>query len=488
MIYEDYESIMVRSSPTESFSAEYAVSPTNPSNENITEMGTNPSMDPSPDPGIQFEPFPLDCFPDCVKEFVEAVSASLGCDPAMVAGPALGALAGAIGGTRSLELNESWVEPTAIWLAVIADSGSMKTPAISQILVPFKDFQEIRHHEFLNSLEEFETVKEGPATKPKARQVLLGDVTIQKLVEVLGDNPRGVLCAVDELAGWFSNHTRYSNGGTDLPLWLPAHSGDSILVDRKQGKTIFVRRAVVSLVGGIQPGILKRYLTKDITDSGASARFLFIMPPKKLKVWNDAGVPKAIRASWASLINGLLSLEMVPSFDGLVVPAVIPLDQDALAEWKVFYQDHSKRQHEAEGAWASVLAKLEAQAARFALVLGVADRMAKDQKDLAHLESKWIKAGIRIANWFLRERKRIEAVLTPTNPSLIHLAGRLTDILQKAGPDGLAKSEIHKELGRNSSADEINCALSILKCQGDISLVKVPTNGRPSEVWTWIGG
>ena len=49
--------------------------------------------------------------------------------------------------------------------------------------------------------------------KPVFRRVILADTTIEKLAEVLEDNPKGLMVARDELAGWFGSMSRLQGQG-----------------------------------------------------------------------------------------------------------------------------------------------------------------------------------------------------------------------------------------------------------------------------------
>ena len=101
-----------------------------------------------------------------------------------------------------------------------------------------------------------------PPLEPVLRRVVCSDVTIEKLADVLADNPRGVLVARDELAGWLGSYTRYKGkgGGTDLPHWLEMFRAGTLVIDRKtaERRTVYVARAAASITGGIQPGVLAR--------------------------------------------------------------------------------------------------------------------------------------------------------------------------------------------------------------------------------------
>src|SRR5262249_21319955 len=75
------------------------------------------------------KPFPFELLPITVREYCEEAAAALGCDPAFVALPVIAELGGAIGFTRVLQLKKTWREPCIFWTAVVAESGTLKSPA-----------------------------------------------------------------------------------------------------------------------------------------------------------------------------------------------------------------------------------------------------------------------------------------------------------------------------------------------------------------------
>jgi len=233
---------------------------------------------------LPWRPFPVDALPDPISSLVRAGAKALGCAPSYIAMAILAGLASAIGATRRIELKDSWKEPAVLWVAVVGESGTLKSPAVSLALRPLKRLQAHSLAELPLLQEQFERDKamyeadyavwkrkgraggEPPPEKPKepvVRRYLVDDITIEALVERLQAAPRGLLCACDELAAWLESFDQYRAGhGGDVARWLSVHRADSLLVDRKSGaiKTIFISRAAVSVCGGIQPGTLRRAL------------------------------------------------------------------------------------------------------------------------------------------------------------------------------------------------------------------------------------
>ena len=74
-------------------------------------------------------PFPVGSLPAPVAEYVRQAALALGCDPSFVAPHVLAVAASAIGNTRTIRLKGGWEEPCIVWSAVVADSGTLKSPA-----------------------------------------------------------------------------------------------------------------------------------------------------------------------------------------------------------------------------------------------------------------------------------------------------------------------------------------------------------------------
>jgi hypothetical protein len=89
-------------------------------------------------------------------------------------------------------------------------------------------------------------------------RVVADDTTIEALAGILESNPRGVLVARDELAGWVRAMDQYKGGkGADRQIWLSLWSNAPISVDRKGSpEPVIVESPWVSVTGSIQPEIL----------------------------------------------------------------------------------------------------------------------------------------------------------------------------------------------------------------------------------------
>jgi hypothetical protein len=376
----------------------------------------------------EYVPFPVECLPEPIASLVQQGAVAMGCDHSYVALPALAVAASAIGNTRTIQLKRGWQEPSVIWCATVGDSGTMKSPALTKAvgplysrqranLVKYRDDMVVYNQKAAQHRASMRSAGNGasePARAPEAPildKVVCSDVTVEKLAEILEDNPRGILVARDELAGWFGSFTKYkSNGGTDLPQWLEMFRAGHIVVDRKGGdrKNVYVHSAAVSICGTIQPGTLARALTPEFLEAGLGARVLMAMPPKTLKRWSEVEIHPDVEAAYCQTIERLLSLDFHRDLEAKPRPYVLQLTSEAKEVFTGFYDELAQRQLGAGKYMGAVLSKLEGYAARLALlhhVVGLAERGEDDRITVGHSS---MEAGIALAKWFAAEAERIE--------------------------------------------------------------------------------
>jgi hypothetical protein len=386
---------------------------------------------PKPAP-MPYRPFPTEALPPVLRAFVEQGAAALGCDASFLALPALSVVAALIGNSHTIRLKRGWCEPAVIWTAIIGDSGTLKSPAVSAVVAPlhrmqrqllklFKDGsaqhrkeQELYDERKRKAKQDKKPFHEEPPEEPPLPRVVTGDITIERLAELLQDNPKGVLTCRDELGGWLGSFTRYKGkeGGSDLPNWLEMHRAGTIQVDRKTGerRTLFISHAAVSITGGIQPGALARALTTEHMDVGLGARILMAMPPKQPKRWTDVEIDLDVQGAYDKLLEGLRDLQMVKGRDGEREPFPLRMTPEAKAAWVKYYQEWAQEQLNVNGELAAAYSKIEGYAARLALLHHVVSRVGT-MTDCEPIEAVSIEAGITLAKWFAYEARRIYSVL-----------------------------------------------------------------------------
>jgi len=346
-----------------------------------------------PPPLPVWQPFPTDVFPAPARRLIEAAARSVRVDPAMVAVPCLVSMAAAIGGARVVRIKEGWSEPSIIWAAVVARSGEQKSPPLEIATEPLAE------------------AEQRLAAKDPDQRVVARDITIESLSSKLKDSPRGLVLVRDELAGWFDGFRRYRSHGSDAPAWIECFHGRRLVVDRVQRGTVRIRRAVVSVVGTIQPGIFRNYAGPALVESGLIPRLLLVMPPRRPRRWSDAELPQSVTAGWAELIGRLFDLPMPVDDFGDPAPAVSDLAPEARELFREWVNGLGAEVDRADDTLAAMLSKLEGYVARLALVLHLARWAACEQVDAARIDHESMSRAVRLGWWFRNELERVAGLL-----------------------------------------------------------------------------
>jgi len=399
--------------------------------------------------------FPLEALPQPIAGFVDSAARAIGCDPSFVALPLLAGLASAVGNTRRIQLKMGWTEPSIVWAANVADSGTLKSPALELALRPIRKRQHSAMRVYTEEMKRFQDEllhweknmaawkrsqdgDDPPAkpVEPKADRCWCDDTTMEALAVLLLQNWRGLLLVRDELSGWLRSFDRYSQGkGADAAKWLEMFGGRSMMVDRKSSlsKTIYVPRAAVSVVGSIQPEILRRALGVEHRENGLAARLLLACPPRQPKCWTEADITPDMENRIEAVFDKLYSLEPMIDEEGEAQPVIVPLSVDGKAAWVDFYNEHAQEQAELTGDLAAAWSKLECYAARLALVIHFV-RCAAGDSSLAtgsQIDATSVKAGVQLSQWFGNEARRVYAILGESDEQRDQR--RLIELIQRKG-------------------------------------------------------
>jgi len=302
--------------------------------------------------------FPISALPKPVARLVEESAVAIGCPPDAIGLSALIALGSAIGNSRVIQPKRGWTESAAIYGAIIADSGEKKTAAIAAMTDVVQNLENSLNREHDKSLEKFareereyeverkEAAKQGlpappPPRRPTAERVHINDTTLEALIPILKENPRGVMLERDELVGWVKAMDQYKAGGkgAERQYWLSAWSNRPVSVDRKgQSGPTSVLRPFVSVIGSIQPSVLPELAEK--REDGMLERFLFAYPETLNAMWSEDQVSDAAKAAYQDLYERLRNLGMEADELGDPIEKPVTFSTEAKELYVATYNDH----------------------------------------------------------------------------------------------------------------------------------------------------
>ena len=247
---------------------------------------------------------PFGVLPDVLEAFAFDKAERLGVDPSMIALPALAVCAASLDDRYQIQPqvhDHEWKESARLWLAVVEEAGGKKTPAINSAIAPLNRIEarwaeqdELTREERERGRKIYEAklkrhvaamakgnVDTPPQEPPEhfARRRVVSDATVEVLSEILRGNPSGVLAHHDELAGWIGSFDAYKGSGKsvgrDRASWLELYNGGQKAVDRVSRGRVLVPNWSASIVGGIQPGPIKK-LVGNLSDDGLLQRFIVV--------------------------------------------------------------------------------------------------------------------------------------------------------------------------------------------------------------------
>lgn len=425
-------------------------------------------------------PFPVTALPAAVGEYVQEVATAIGCDPSFVALPTLCCLARAIGNSRVIRLKQTWTEPAILWAAIVGKSGTHKSPALKMATAALEQKQADAVDEYRQAMSEFaelkaeydrqyahwkrskvSTCRPVEPIEPQCRRYIVSDITIEALAERLDGQFDGVLVVRDELAGWLNGIGEYKAGkSSDNGHWLASWSGAPMTFDRKTAakKMIRVPRAAVSIVGGIQPGILRSAIGREHLQDGLCARLLMAMPVQRPVRWTETILRPATETIISEVYDHLLALEPAADAEGRPQPFPIDLTQEARRVWINYFNAHREQQAELDDDLAAAWSKLEAYTARFALIFQLCSWAAGEAKDDA-VDEQSLKSAITVSDWFGNEARRVYAVMAE---DVVEQEEReLLDLIGRHGGE-ISTRDLSRSSRRYGRSEDAEAALEVL--------------------------
>ena len=277
--------------------------------------------------------------PEPIRAWVEDEAHRLNCPIEAMATSVIFTLGGLIGTACVIQPKRNdtdWVVTSNIWSGVVGRPGIiLKTPMFKKVMRPIyalEDRAEDEHkHALKNHDAEIEVYKgqremlgktlrtpdckdinrakeqyaaliEPP--KPPQKRYILNDTTVPKATELLQENPRGLIQFRDELTGWLASLDR-EDRREDRAFYLETHDGEGRKnEDRIERGTKRLRSLCLTVIGGIQPAKLERYLFESIRgfdNDGLFQRFSGMVypdePPTQIidKSPNEAARNRAIK-------------------------------------------------------------------------------------------------------------------------------------------------------------------------------------------------
>jgi hypothetical protein len=290
--------------------------------------GTLPPVDP-------FDPRAL---PPQISAYVMDVAEQMSCPPEFPAIGAMVCLASAIGSRVFCrpEPQQPWTVPAGAWGMVVGPPGQLKSPPIAEMLRPLQMMEKDLLNQFRSAKEQYDIdlkvyehklnkdIKKGinnsgipKPIAPEMTRYLVNDTTYEMLIQIAHANPAGFLVSRDELSGWFHS-LKKENQKEARGVYLTGWSGtQGYATDRIGRGHVRAERLNISLLGTIQPNVLRRIVYDAVTggvgDDGLVQRFQFAVYPDPVAKFKKAERPSdnSAQTNYANLIKELINIDPV---------------------------------------------------------------------------------------------------------------------------------------------------------------------------------
>ena len=297
--------------------------------------------DPQPLPSLlpPVQAFDLDLLPEAFRGWVQDIAHRLQQPPDFAAAGAIVALSGLIGARVVIKpkRRDDWQVVPNLWGLLVGRPGTMKSPTLSQVMKPLDrleiaqrkaweaareawerdcrvaELQEaaneklaakIANEDAARARELLEPMERPP--EPKRRRFITNDATMEKLGELMRENPWGMLAYRDELHGLIAGMERAGQEGART-FYLQAHDGNQgYTFDRIGRGEVHIPRVCLAMLGTIQPAKLHAYVRGATSggagDDGLLQRFgvsVWPDPPEKFEIIDEHPNSEAMKAAWA---------------------------------------------------------------------------------------------------------------------------------------------------------------------------------------------
>jgi hypothetical protein len=253
-------------------------------------------------------PFTENALPPCLEDMAKASAASTQTPLSMNYAAVLAAAAITVQGKFKVQITNDYSEPLNLYIAAVAPPAERKSAVLRNATQALQLYEaqrnEVLQPEVLRSAAELdvlmrrqEDIKKKAAKsgdtgdlerisqeiaefkQTKFERFICDDATPEALTSLMADN-NGCIGLVSAEGGVFSNMKgRYrENGVSDIDVYLKAHSGDTIRIDRKSRPAEYINAPCLTMILMIQPVLIEGLMENDeFKGRGLTARFLYVV-------------------------------------------------------------------------------------------------------------------------------------------------------------------------------------------------------------------
>lgn len=286
--------------------------------------------------------FPLEMYPDWLRDFCEAITETMQTPPDLAGMLALSIVSTACARLFVVEARPGWLEPINVYTVTSLPPGSRKSPVFRAMTAPLVAFEQDLLTQAQDAImratnerdilqQQLEGAKREAAKRsddmarervdeltdqlkeldmPSVPKLIVDDITPEALSTALAEQAGRIaaLSSEGDLFGIMAG--RYSSGTPNLGVFLKAHAGDPIRVDRRSRSEV-VHNPALTVGITTQPDVLRSFSANAaFRGQGLLARFFYALPKSTVGTRQIVTPPiqEEVRSTYHSALRRLLLL------------------------------------------------------------------------------------------------------------------------------------------------------------------------------------
>lgn len=366
--------------------------------------------------------FPVHLFPDEISDLIVECGEKVPISKDFIGGAIISVLGYLCHGFQ-VEYKNGAFQTSNIWMALIGESGSGKSPAIDYAIEPLEQYDKQNYQKVFE-----ESKNTASDNKRMAKQSIAKDVTLEMLTQLLFTQG-SIIDIKDELQTWKEGMMRYSNTSqesTYLEIW----NGKSIRYNRKtNSQDIRVDRSYYCLLGGLQNELVKEFFSKRSQVNGLAARFLFVYPERiDIRVSNEE-VPINVLLGYQKLVEQFLHIQKNTDEQHT---RILKFSQQALVYLNLWREkvtipilnnsEVSKNVHRS-------VTKMELYVQRFSLIFELLGCVCNRKQTSAEISLDSVKRSIMLADYFMVNTIKVLNLVEGTQTQISQIESEISKFI-----------------------------------------------------------
>lgn len=289
---------------------------------------------------IEYPVFPIESMPEILKDYALAISESIQVPVDMPSISLLAVIATCLQGKYKIEAKKDWYEQLSLYFTIVLPPSERKSAVIGLVTKPIAEYEKEENERLKPLIAKNETKRQklenlknvyisgknnsdkididnvlqqlSNLEEIKPLRIFCDDVTVEKMVSLMAEN-KGKLSILSAEGGIFDVMAgRYSEGKSNIEIFLKGFSGDTIKVDRIGRVSEEIEKPHLSMLLAIQPSVLKSVVNNyNFRGRGLVSRFLISTPKSYIgeRKFDTIPIDETIKENYNSLIKRLLSLK-----------------------------------------------------------------------------------------------------------------------------------------------------------------------------------